>query len=695
MARTNLCPNPALANNATGWFGGTGRVTGLTGFTRTTGYAVSAAGDPIAARGDVAGNTAYTFSAFLRPQITGDVEVQINWYNAGGAYVATSAAQTFNLPANTIVRVWVTATAPPTAASGGLVVVTPGGLGQLIWTQALYELGTELRPWFDGSSPGGAWTGTAGNSTSTIPDDQANVGTDSVALTDTGAVSTTLTGTDAGGWAEAAATAVVSTGSDSAGLVEAQAVERMTVTAAGIGDVVTEGIAPDVSKHASVAIADVLIEGLAVTVSKEVPAAIADVVIEGVPAFGANTAPVPADVVVEGLPVQVGKAGEPGASRALRPARVRPLGVRFLAQSILDGRWLSMELPVTGPEVTWPLSGPVSLSASFKPEIRSLRDLGLEPWGTWIHCEEAGEIRGSGIMLPTTIGRDGTLSLRAAGPSYYASKVPWRGKFEGVEVDPAAMVKMMWDHIQSFPRGNLGVTVSGATPIRIGTEARDVDFVTGEGEVVSFTAGPYKLNWWENKIIGSEIDKLGTETPFDMVESSRWNADKTDVDHSLAVAYPQAGQRIDRAFVQGQNILEVGDIEEPNDAYADTVYVLGKGEGPDAVVGEDSWWVGNRLRLPALVDDKTIDNSARAKALARTELAARLAALIEIPEIVIDSRHPNAPIGSFAPGDEILPVVHFPYLGWVRQWHRVTAIRYLPFAHRAVVSLTRRAEFSG
>ena len=108
------------------------------------------------------------------------------------------------------------------------------------------------------------------------------------------------------------------------------------------------------------------------------------------------------------------------------------------------------------------------------------------------------------------------------------------------------------------------------------------------------------------------------------------------------------------------------------------------------LTGSASLFVGNRLRLPAVVTDKRIDSTSRADAVARDELAARLASIVEIPEIVIDARHRNAPIGSFSVGDEILPQIRYPYVGMIAQWHRIVGIRYLPLTNRAVLTLTRR-----
>lgn len=369
---------------------------------------------------------------------------------------------------------------------------------------------------------------------------------------------------------------------------------------------------------------------------------------------------------------------------------------RFLAQAILTGQWLHWDLPITDPEITWAVSGPTVITGKLQPEIRDLADLGLEPWGTWLHVEDSGIIRASGILQPTTLDGE-SLAIQAIGPSGYAARIPYRGQFSGIQVDPADVVRHLWGHIQAHPRGDLGVTVLGATPLRIGTEERDVNFETGTGEEVSFTAGPYKLDWFENTLCGAEIDDLAREAPFDYLEQCAWNTDETDVVHWIDLRYPRIGRRLFhlRFADGGENVLESAPIEEPEKAYASQVYVQGKGEGDSAVTGYAGRDVGGRLRLPVVVEDKTIASTERAKAVAAEQLAARQATLVECPQIAVNVKHPNAKLGTFAPGDEIpLTLTELPYVGTFAAFHRVTAVKYLPDAEVAVLDLTRQDEFS-
>lgn len=439
----------------------------------------------------------------------------------------------------------------------------------------------------------------------------------------------------------------------------------------------------------------VLVEVLPVKVTKIARLGVVDVVADVRPvAAGATRAPL-VDVVVDVLPVTVSYGGT-GVSRTGLPPVIFLPTTRVIAQSILTGEFLHWELPVRDLEITWSLSGPTSITGSFEPEIRDLRNLNLMAHGTWLHVEDSGLIRASGILQPGQAD-DQRLSVEALGPSHYARQIPYRGTFSQIGVDPAAVVKHLWQHIQSYPTGNLGVQVNGTTPVRLGTEpSEQVDFVTGAGDQVSFDrGGPYRLDYFENTSCGKEIDDLAGETPFDYIERAQWNADKTDVEHHIDIGYPQIGtRRTDLRFADGENVLESAPVEEPDGVYADQVFVHGRGEGASAVTGYAGTVIPGRLRMPVVVVDKTIGSKERADARAAEELAARLSALVEVSEIAVSATHANAPLGSFGPGDEIQPDLVLPHVGRIRAWHRVTGVRFVAERGAAVLALTRRGEFA-
>jgi hypothetical protein len=161
--RTNHCPNPALANDSTGWFSGS-RVTGLPGtMQRTTGYSFGPS-DAIAPQGNVNGSQPYTYSCYFLPTADGVVQWQINWYS-GGSYYSSSSGNSGSVTNGTVYRLSTLATAPSAADSALLLVYGVSGY----MTAVLYEQTSTLGTYFDGSSTGGSWLGSSGNSESTIP----------------------------------------------------------------------------------------------------------------------------------------------------------------------------------------------------------------------------------------------------------------------------------------------------------------------------------------------------------------------------------------------------------------------------------------------------------------------------------------------------------------------------------------------
>lgn len=146
--------------------------------------------------------------------------------------------------------------------------------------------------------------------------------------------------------------------------------------------------------------------------------------------------------------------------------------VRYYAQRALTGEMLDDDLQLTtdGPE--YELSGPGSLRASIAPDLGQLRaadgHLLLEEWGTLIHYEEAGEIRWSGIVISSTF-EGSKWRLDAAGYSSYPHGIPYSGTYRGVNADPVDIMRELWGNVQNHPDGNLGITVAGSTPVRLGS----------------------------------------------------------------------------------------------------------------------------------------------------------------------------------------------------------------------------------
>ena len=167
--RVNLCPNPALKTDTTGWTLNTGpRSTSLTGMSRTTGIAL--AGTDYAVSPEVSGVVAgltYTVSCEVKQASTGTFEVNMEWRNGPGSFLSKSTI-TPTLTGGAVTQVSITAVAP---ASAVIVCVVPSTFPANIAadvTAFLVEQVDYAGRYFDGDTPGAAWASTPGNSTSRL-----------------------------------------------------------------------------------------------------------------------------------------------------------------------------------------------------------------------------------------------------------------------------------------------------------------------------------------------------------------------------------------------------------------------------------------------------------------------------------------------------------------------------------------------
>lgn len=150
---------------------------------------------------------------------------------------------------------------------------------------------------------------------------------------------------------------------------------------------------------------------------------------------------------------------------------------RYIAQRATTGEFLNLEVPfVTRSELTWSLSAAGSFKGSVEPDMGTLtapdgRPV-FEEWNTLIYAEADGEIRWGGIVITSELGSDGqSWDIEAASFATYPTGTPYLDAYYGVKADPADIVRMLWAHIQGFNRGDLGVTVTGSTRVRVGSES--------------------------------------------------------------------------------------------------------------------------------------------------------------------------------------------------------------------------------
>lgn len=181
-------------------------------------------------------------------------------------------------------------------------------------------------------------------------------------------------------------------------------------------------------------------------------------------------------------------------------------------------------------------------------------------------------------------------------------------------------------------------------------------------------AEPYLLAWWEAPDCGSEINSLAREASFDYTESHRWSGDS--ILHEVHVSYPRAGRRrTDLAFVQGDNVISVVTPTINGDRFANEIIGLGAGEGKAALHRVNAVRDG-RLRRTAVYTDKAVNRTATLDTRIAAE-SIRRRGLAEVSSITVRS-HPNAPIGSWSLGDDVLVEATIPWLGNVAIWSRIT-----------------------
>lgn len=187
-SRTNLSPNPnGLVDNA-GYSAKTDSGTGITAAparsatggadgsstSLTATFVANATGEVTLPQATVAAGTTYTISIAVKAPAGITMVMSANWF-ASGAYSTTTVPPNASLSASR-------RTATGNYIRLSYTVVGPGGANQLrpylsfygaaagqtiSLSQYMVEAATAPGVYFDGNSPGGAWTGTAGSSNST------------------------------------------------------------------------------------------------------------------------------------------------------------------------------------------------------------------------------------------------------------------------------------------------------------------------------------------------------------------------------------------------------------------------------------------------------------------------------------------------------------------------------------------------
>jgi hypothetical protein len=220
-----------------------------------------------------------------------------------------------------------------------------------------------------------------------------------------------------------------------------------------------------------------------------------------------------------------------------------------------------------------------------------------------------------------------------------------------IKTDTLDIVRAIGDHVQTQDTGNIGLQFgSEKSGILVGSSlTADQYDPEGPGEGLTLESQAYKLAYYQDFDLLSNIDGLAQDSPFDYHERHQWEGDT--LAHYLDFGVPNLGRRRnDLRFVVGENIFMTPGYDRLGDDYANEVIFLGAGEGAATIRGHASS-PRDRLRRIAVVSDPSVRNLGRANRMADAELKWRKA-LGDITSLTLRD-HPHAPVGSVGIGDEI------------------------------------------
>lgn len=355
--------------------------------------------------------------------------------------------------------------------------------------------------------------------------------------------------------------------------------------------------------------------------------------------------------------------------------------MRIIVEEAVTGTIQSRDLEVTNAKLVANLSGPCQIEFTVPYGAESAEGISFKAFGQLIHWEDEDRtILATGVTQPTEVDQAGNLKVSAQGFSNYPKDLPWLDNWNPVVVDPFEVVQRVWDHVQSYTQGNMNVAI---TPASSGTFLLPGFSFDGTDLNVEFFA--YFIRASDFRDCGDEINALARDIPFDYLETSEWNVDRTQINKSLVLAYPRRGyQRTDLAFRLGENVMQATPVPENEIQWVSDVIV--RGWFPGKVYSSTFTNVDPvRFRRVIMEDDAQVNSNERSQVWAKRKLTRR-----QIPhywsQIVIDPNHSNAQWGTWELGDDILVQGWMPWVGQVSAWHRIMS--YTIDAGRASCTLS-------
>ena len=206
------------------------------------------------------------------------------------------------------------------------------------------------------------------------------------------------------------------------------------------------------------------------------------------------------------------------------------------------------------------------------------------------------------------------------------------------------------------------------------------------------TITPFEMHWYNSTDIGSEIGSIRDEAIFDWREVHSWSGDRKAVRHQLVFGVPRIGGRLQNLrFAEGENIVEAVTMARDGTKYANNVVGLGSGTGSAQIRVTAADASTQRLRRTYIYTDQTAYTNARMSAKANKVLTS-MKNIDSVTSIVVKN-HPNAPFGSFMPGDDIAVMIGS---GWRNTtiWSRITQMQQDPTTDLMTLTLARSDSFT-
>lgn len=328
------------------------------------------------------------------------------------------------------------------------------------------------------------------------------------------------------------------------------------------------------------------------------------------------------------------------------------MGRRILATRFLTGEVLHNDLDVLAHSTTRELNGPGGVFGRVSPTVARLRGRDgrrlLEPWTTGLYCvdDTTWEIISHGLV--TSVADEGAQrDFFAPGLTNVPNGQPFLGTYDADDFeDPVTIYRALIAHLAAFPGGNLGLNV----------DADPTYLVVGSG------GEPFQIIQTEYRDVGATMSQLLEASMIDYTERAEFvgsvNASSSPpIRHSVRLGFPRLGgnKTLTHRFTEGENVSDVSEVVYGGEDQSEDITVIGAGEGwaqvDDGLVARGATFTG-RVRRAKVVSDPSLQTPAQVEMRLKNELAAATGSAQIEGFTVID--HPNAPINSLHPGDDII-----------------------------------------